>query len=369
MSKEVRIERDQLYKEIWSEPISKLGPKYHISDVGLLNICRKLEVPVPGRGYWAKKIKKRLPLLPMKGGNSYFIHKIREESEHAEVEYDEESKALIAFEKAPENKIIVPRRLSSPHPLVANTQAVIEPPKEGDEHVPRGLRNKCIDMRVSHTRLSRALKICDALFKAMEERGFEISAKGDKNTRVTVLGVTGNIIIEEIFEQKKRRLTTEELINDLTGRWIPNRYVMMPTNRLRLRLEAGGDGIQKQWRDGKEQRIEDCLNNFIIGVIRAAVELKQRQLEWQKRTQEQIELGNAKFEKMRQIEEEKRRIEQLDKQIDAWNKSERIRQFIEVVKKLTIEKKGSILPGSDIDKWILWATAVADSVDPLIESD
>jgi hypothetical protein len=45
MSKEVHMERDQLYEEIWSEPISKIVSKYHISDMGLIKICRKLEVP------------------------------------------------------------------------------------------------------------------------------------------------------------------------------------------------------------------------------------------------------------------------------------------------------------------------------------
>jgi hypothetical protein len=47
--------REELYEEVWSTPMQKLAGKYGISDVGLAKVCRKLEIPVPGRGHWAKR--------------------------------------------------------------------------------------------------------------------------------------------------------------------------------------------------------------------------------------------------------------------------------------------------------------------------
>lgn len=47
--------REELYKEIWEQPMLKLAPKYGISSVMLGKECRKLRIPVPGRGYWARK--------------------------------------------------------------------------------------------------------------------------------------------------------------------------------------------------------------------------------------------------------------------------------------------------------------------------
>lgn len=47
--------RMELYNEVWSEPLVKLSRKYGISDVRLGKVCRKLKIPHPGRGYWAKK--------------------------------------------------------------------------------------------------------------------------------------------------------------------------------------------------------------------------------------------------------------------------------------------------------------------------
>jgi hypothetical protein len=56
MSYENRFwDRDSLYEEVWATPMAKLAQKYGISDVGLAKVCRKLAIPLPGRGYWAKK--------------------------------------------------------------------------------------------------------------------------------------------------------------------------------------------------------------------------------------------------------------------------------------------------------------------------
>jgi hypothetical protein len=63
-----RYDREKIYEEIWSEPIQRVAKRYDISDVGLAKVCKKLNIPRPGRGYWAikaagKPIPKR-PALP-----------------------------------------------------------------------------------------------------------------------------------------------------------------------------------------------------------------------------------------------------------------------------------------------------------------
>jgi ankyrin repeat protein len=62
-----RYDREKIYEEIWSEPIQRVAKRYDISDVGLAKVCKKLNIPRPGRGYWAMKaagkpIPKRPPL-------------------------------------------------------------------------------------------------------------------------------------------------------------------------------------------------------------------------------------------------------------------------------------------------------------------
>ena len=64
-----RFDRQKLYEQVWSQPIGKLAPEYGVSDVALAKTCRKLQIPLPGRGYWAKaavgkRTKTRPPLPP-----------------------------------------------------------------------------------------------------------------------------------------------------------------------------------------------------------------------------------------------------------------------------------------------------------------
>jgi len=54
-SKAAHWDRVDLYTEVWNQPLVNLSRKHGISDVRLGKVCRKLEIPHPGRGYWAKK--------------------------------------------------------------------------------------------------------------------------------------------------------------------------------------------------------------------------------------------------------------------------------------------------------------------------
>jgi len=48
------INREQLYKEVWSEPFTKLAPKHNVSATDLRKLCNKFSIPIPKMGYWQK---------------------------------------------------------------------------------------------------------------------------------------------------------------------------------------------------------------------------------------------------------------------------------------------------------------------------
>jgi hypothetical protein len=48
------VTREKLYEEIWDEPITKVAKRYEISDSFLIRVCKKLNVPRPAKGHWAK---------------------------------------------------------------------------------------------------------------------------------------------------------------------------------------------------------------------------------------------------------------------------------------------------------------------------
>jgi hypothetical protein len=68
----VILYRESLYKDVWETPILQLAKKYCMSDVGLAKICQRMKIPLPPRGYWAKRAHghkvKKAPLPPIDDG-------------------------------------------------------------------------------------------------------------------------------------------------------------------------------------------------------------------------------------------------------------------------------------------------------------
>jgi hypothetical protein len=50
-----RYDRDKLYEEVWERPMKEVAADYGVSGVALGKMCKKLFIPLPGRGYWNKK--------------------------------------------------------------------------------------------------------------------------------------------------------------------------------------------------------------------------------------------------------------------------------------------------------------------------
>jgi hypothetical protein len=53
-SRTIRLDRRRLFDLVWSTPIDRLATDWGMSGRGLAKACRRLLIPVPPRGYWAK---------------------------------------------------------------------------------------------------------------------------------------------------------------------------------------------------------------------------------------------------------------------------------------------------------------------------
>jgi predicted transcriptional regulator of viral defense system len=54
-------DRNLLLQEVWSEPLKHVARRYGVSDVALAKRCKKLDIDLPGRGYWAKQYAQNEP--------------------------------------------------------------------------------------------------------------------------------------------------------------------------------------------------------------------------------------------------------------------------------------------------------------------
>jgi integrase len=46
--------REDLYRLVWTSPVSEIAARLGVSDVALAKLCRRAAIPIPGRGYWAR---------------------------------------------------------------------------------------------------------------------------------------------------------------------------------------------------------------------------------------------------------------------------------------------------------------------------
>ena len=56
--------REELFALVWERPATEVARELGISDVALGKLCRRLQVPKPPRGYWARVASGKTPRKP-----------------------------------------------------------------------------------------------------------------------------------------------------------------------------------------------------------------------------------------------------------------------------------------------------------------
>lgn len=370
------LSRVELYKMVWSEPVWTLANKYGLSDRGLAKICARMEIPVPGRGYWQKrKYGWQIPVPPLPPLKKSTIKEVylKKSQEPLTSTVNPELHDKISYEKQPKNKITVTASLTDSHPLVTKTEKSIRSTKPDLKSIIRPKARGCLDVRVGRDCIDRAMRIMDTLIKALEARGLRVTISDNKKfaTCISVMDEVIEFCLEERLKILEKKLTPAQKKEQEKYSWMyRNEYDYIPIGILSLKIKAEGiSDTRKIWSDGQKQRLENCLNSFIIGLMKAADKIKEnriqrekRELEWQERTRRREAL-----EKMRREEEE--RIKVLDKEVSAWSRSQQIRAYTEAFKIAVIKLYGEVVPGGKQDKWLTWANKYADRIDPLVISE
>ena len=344
----ITINRKELYEQVWSEPVSRLAPKYGISDVGLKKICRKLNVPTPPLGYWTKiqyniRVEKT-PLPRLKHGKPH-VHTIHKSDLKGENDFEFSAEAKEIISKF--GSIKVPERLNTPHPLVRKTRDALSKAKSDKYGVLQNWRKKHLNVRVSAGLLNRALRIMNCLIKLFEKQGFEVLIGNEHESTGTYIMIFEEKIEFYIQEKSHRQdhVPTEKEKEELK-RWshtFIEKYDYISSGKLTLQIDSwSASGVRKRWSDGKIQRIENFLTDFAINVVKMADIKRSDRIEREerRRLQEEERRRQAEMERLRQIEEE--RLRDLENQADRWFKGNQLREYIRAVENAASERGFSI---------------------------
>jgi len=358
----VSLSRQELYNLVWSKPMQQLAKQFGLSDVGLAKQCRKLEIPRPGVGHWQKvsagKKVTRVNLPNPDANNCIEVVITHYADGEAEVlPPPPEVPAYVEFEGRPENRIVVAPELDRPHPMVAHTKKHWNDRLLDNYDWEYAQAHPRLDISVSRSCEDRALRIMDALLKALNARGIPVE-NGKAHWRNTTYAlIDGEKVSFNIFESPHR----VQHVDKRTGE---TRTAMEPSGRLVLRIRDHQSGDAYQLRDQKRKTIEERVNEFVIELHRTAEEQKnwnvrQRQMEAEaeeRRRQEEV--------RRRQLEVEAEKVRGLDTHMANWRKANDVRAFVEAVHEAHATTRG-IDADSELGTWLSWALSYADKIDPL----
>lgn len=251
------LTREELFAQVWGEPMLQLAPRYGLSDVGLAKICREMRIPLPWRGYWQKKAAGQKvgpptlrPLPPGSPAHLAQVTLVPTRPRLGELPRADGAESDRGSSAPPAERIVVPERLIRPHPLVEQARVVLQRAKADDRGILYAWPKHHLDIRVTRASLDRALRIMDTLVKALEARGCRVSIRSGPQTG-TVVKVGDDEVPIRLDERTKRVEKPSK-----PGDWLSKRYEFLATGKLAIQIEQWVRGnFQQTWADGKEQQL------------------------------------------------------------------------------------------------------------------
>lgn len=375
---EYDIDREALYQEVWADPVTVVAERYGLSDVGLAKICRKLAIPLPSRGYWAKvkagRVMKKVPLPPLKSGGTIIAPLKKLPTEVVEAKQETKQKAGTVRKAA--GKVEVPEELTTPHPLI---KAAAKRLKQKDGWLdPKGIRavpEEVLNIQVTKSSLDRALRIADTLLKRLAEIG--VTAEIDSEHKYTKLEIQGVLIpfaITEHVARSRHEPTPSEIrardkywANRRLGRFfedsfpsIPD-YDYTPTGLLTI---SAGRWPGRNWRDTPRTSLETRLGEVISGLFVLAEEIRAKE-EDERRRKEAKRQKEVRYQFLKdRLENEQAQFKHLEEEAQDLERANRIRAYADAVERQALESAEGLT--DEVSDWLAWARAKADWLDPLV---
>lgn len=367
-------EREQLYEEIWSNPIPVVAEKYGVSESTLRKHLKRLIVPIPTRGYWTKinngeeVHRTKLPGVT-KALRKYvrnYVIKYRTDLEKVseDVLSSKEELHLLRdetkeFIKEKCSKLVVSNQLRNPHQLIAEHKEEIKYRKKRDRELnksyskikpPEGFRDNkpTLSINVSSSSVNRAYRILDSIIIALDEmEGYtRVEIKEGKDTSYFV-------VMYEIFYFELKEKNNIFILSLVAEDWLSY------TNRSRQELK---------FRDMKDSPLEEQVGEiiyqmFVIG-NRLYAEYKLEELIQERKWEEQER--KRRLEQLRKDELEE--VKELTQAVSDWDKARKIREFADDLE-MKIHKFKDEEQKQRLMKWLEWTRDKADWIDPLVEKE
>jgi hypothetical protein len=175
---------------------------------------------------------------------------------------------------------------------------------------------------VSREQMSRALRIMNALFLALEERGQSVSWPKEEEADVDVGCGRGDGQVLRVGDSQ-RACATLLTPAEQKHPWMAPKWDYKLTGKLQFRVDnlPYSAGVRGTWSDGKCQRLEKCIGDFTVGLRVAAAAIKKNRQETEERERRWEEERKQKEEQRRKAAEHKRKAEFVTELMRNWEEA------------------------------------------------
>jgi hypothetical protein len=415
----VTLSRQELYDMVWSEPMTTLAKNFGISDVALAKRCRAVDVPIPYRGYWARKTAGQKPtqtplpkyrrVQPPPADSSEAAPRVASSPKpHRPLllpkfkpRVPEESISILKRDPPapakpipPEQEALAARLQAKPPVVRADLRGTHAAIRRTALHL-KAQRVKDFDWKsedragpivritVDKTSTQRALRVADAVLRAAENLNWQFQAptrepdpyrpryrdgeyQGPIWGCIMVEGEALQITVTERQKQVPHDLTEDEKDSRRRGYNFHTRpWDLAPTGDLRLNLTYPDGFVFKTLSDRVKRRLEDQLPEVFHAMLDHSLAMKRRREE--KRL---AEIAERERQRLARLADERREahskmVAELERQAGAWYRTRLLRRYVKTARRQlgsrTIEAK---LQHEKVD-FLLWASAYIEQLDPL----
>ncbi len=359
--------REELYERVWTTPMHRLAKEFGYSDVGLAKLFEKHNIPRPGLGYWRRlelgQKPDRPPLPVVEQPNPYRIE--------IAVRQPILPDGKVEVRDVPAVPVSPDRPVS--HAVVVRSERLLRNAKKDENNILVPRKGMTSHLRVTEARLPRALRILDAMFVALEERGMQIVWPNEENASLHVVCEAENLdfVLEEILDRKAHAPSEQEAARHKRDYWwSPPKWDYQPTGLLRICLLNGETtGARRTWSERKERSLESQLGAVVLGIGTLVESIKKVKAERQ-RWHDEWEA------KERRREEERRQREEFTRKAEVIRKAAQALQESQLVRKLAVCLGNSPhlhdLPFESFQQMqgiLEWCSEYADRIDPTCHPD
>jgi hypothetical protein len=356
------LTRQELHDLVWSTPGSKLSEQFGVSDVAIAKRCKRLGLPRPSRGYWAKlgagKKLRKPPLPPT--ADELFVQ---------------------VAGKPVGKSMQLPQGLQQLHPLAADLMRAISAAKADFQKRVNIRQPRLPNVTVSKALAERVAQAFHAIVTEAESRGIPFR-KGQSSYDGGFFR-KGNDRLYLEFEEE----LVEKPANHKRSRgaysWNWQIDSRVPLGKLAVSLNADRyrSRSAKRWLEDAQLSLEQILAKVVQEICRhfvnaqkrraqEAVEREKQRVEWEERQKKWHE-----EEAVRQKEERERkhakaietvmrhRKADLLKAAEWWRLHQLAHEFIaECESRWRTEQANDLKP--EQEEWLDWARKTANSLSP-----